>query len=157
MGFFGCDYLESSGTIFTEYRCRYSCRTLDSRTAQDICMTGRYVDCADYKNASRCFITTAVCLTLGKPDRCEELSTMRSFRDQWLRNQPGGPELIEDYYKTAPGIVEEIDRKPERKSIYEAIYRNYILPCVEHAKRKEFTESQRIYVRMVETLKAQYA
>ena len=52
---------------------------------------------------------------------------------------------------------EEIDRKPERKSIYEAIYRNYILPCVEHAKRKEFTESQRIYVRMVETLKAQYA
>lgn len=157
MALFGCDYLESSGGIFTEYRCKYSRQTLSSRTVQDICMTDRHTECADFKNASGCFITTAVCLTLGKPDFCEELRIMRSLRDQWLHNQPGGPELIEDYYRTAPGIVEAIDREPERKSIYEAIYREYILPCVEHAKQQEFTESQRLYVRMVETLKTQYA
>lgn len=157
MGLFGCDYLETIGAIFPEYRCKYSRQQLSSHTASDICMTSRYMDCADYKNASRCFITTAVCLTLGKPDRCEELSTMRMFRDEWLRNQPDGPDLIEDYYQTAPGIVEAIDREQERKSIYETIYRKYILPCVEHAREKDFAESKRIYVQMVNDLKVQYA
>lgn len=82
MGLFGCEYLETIGTFMPEYRCQYSRQTLSSRTAEDICMSSRYYDCADYKNASRCFITSAVCLTLGKPDCCEELSAMRMFRDE---------------------------------------------------------------------------
>ena len=118
MGLFGCEYLEMEGTIFTEYRCKYSRQRLDSRTATDICMSSRHADCEDYKNATRCFITTAVCLTMGKPDNCEELTLMRSFRDEWLRDQPDGEALIADYYKTAPGIVEKINQQPERKAIY---------------------------------------
>lgn len=157
MGLFGCDYLETVGTFLPEYRCKYSRQVLDSRTATDICMTSRYMDCSDYKNASRCFITSAVCLTLGKPDCCEELQTMRRFRDEWLRDQPNGTEMIEEYYKVAPVIVNSIDRHPDRLSIYQRIYQKYILPCVEHAKEKEFDESRRIYMQMVDTLKAQYA
>lgn len=157
MALFGCDYLETIGTFMPEYRCRYSRQTLSNRTAEDICMSSRYYDCADYKNASHCFITSAVCLTLGKPDCCEELSIMRMFRDEWLRNQPGGPEMIEEYYLVAPGVVERIDQQPDRLSIYKRIYQEYILPCVEHAKAKDFDESKRIYTQMVDTLKIQYA
>ncbi len=157
MGLFGgCDYLESEGSFFSTYRCKYSRQTLDSRTAQDICMTNRHMDCADYKNATRCFITSAVCITLGKSDHCEELTTMRAFRDEWLREQPGGVECIEEYYKIAPEIVAQIDKSPERKNIYADIYENYILPCVENARIKNFFESNRIYTKMVETLKAVY-
>ena len=156
MGLFGCEYLEMEGTIFTEYRCKYSRQRLDSRTATDICMSSRHADCEDYKNATRCFITTAVCLTMGKPDDCEELTLMRVFRDEWLRDQPDGAALIEDYYKTAPGIVEKINQQPERRDIYREIYQKYILPCVEGVKAKHFADSKRIYMDMVTTLKAQF-
>ena len=43
-----------------------------------------------------CFLTTAVCEYLGKADDCEELTTLRDYRDQWLAKQPGGVELIEE-------------------------------------------------------------
>ena len=156
MGLFGCEYLETHGTIFTEYRCKYSRQRLDSRTATDICMSSRYADCEDYKNATRCFITTAVCLTMGKPDNCEELRLMRFFRDGWLRDQPDGIALIKDYYQTAPAIVEKINQQPDRKAIYEEIYQNYILPCVESIKTERFADSKRIYINMVTNLKKQF-
>lgn len=156
MGLLGCDYLETEGGIFTEYRCRYSRQTLDSRTVQDICMTSRYTDCSDYQNASRCFITTAVCLSLGKPDNCEELTVMRLFRDEWLRNQPDGESLIVDYYNTAPDIVKQIDKEADRKNIYKVIYEDYILPCVDYAKSGNFAKSKIIYTAMVESLKEKY-
>lgn len=156
MGLFGCDYLETSGTIIVEYRCKYSRQVLSKRTAEDICMTNRHQDCSDYKNASRCFITTAVCLTLGKPDHCEELSAMRTFRDQWLRDQPGGSAIIEEYYATAPDIVSEIDKRSDRKAIYADIYEQYIKPCVANAKKEDYNECKRIYLDMVHSLKATY-
>lgn len=156
MGLFGCDYLEIIGTFLPEYRCKYSRQILMPHTAQDICMSRRYMDCADFKNASRCFITTAVCLTLGKSDNCEELSAMRWLRDGWLRNQPEGQILIENYYEVAPEIVASIDRKKDRLAVYETIYRKYILPCVEKVRAKEFAEGARIYMQMVNTLEKQY-
>ena len=82
---------------------------------------------------------------------------MRFFRDEWLRDQPDGKDLIEDYYKIAPDIVKKINQQPEHKAIYREIYRKYILPCVEGVKAKHFADSKRIYVDMVTTLKTQYA
>jgi len=114
------------------------------------------MDCADYKNASRCFITTAVCLTLGKPDSCEELSAMRLFRDEWLREQPGGPEKIEEYYRVAPDIVAEIDKRTDRIDIYRRIYDKYIKPCVEKVKTGCYEECNTIYTTMVNGLKSAY-
>ena len=153
MGLFGCDYLETIGTILPEYRCKHSRQQLSSNTARDICMTSRYVDCTDYKNASRCFITTATCLSAGKADNCEELTIMRLFRDEWLLNQPDGAYLIEDYYRTDPTKVEKINQQPDRTLIYATIYQKYILPCVQCAKEKRFNDSKRIYVDMVTTMK----
>lgn len=156
MGLFGCDYLETIGTFFPEYRCKYSRQTLSTHTAQDICMSSRYIDCADYKNAARCFITSAVCLTMGKPDNCEELCLMRFFRDEWLRRQPYGETMVEEYYQIAPQIVKKIDQQPNARSIYADIYQNYIVPCVSKIKERLFAESERIYIEMVNTLKNKY-
>ena len=44
----------------------------------------------------------------------------------------------------------------ERKAIYKEIYQKYILPCVKGVKAKRFSDSKRIYMDMVTTLKAQY-
>lgn len=156
MGIFGCDYLETRGTLFPSYYCKHSRQELTKNTAHDICMTNRYTDCADYKNASRCFVTTAVCLTMGKPDDCEELTVMRKFRDDWLRHRPGGAEQIEEYYKIAPGIVKKIDAESNRKAIYEGIYWEYIVPCVDNAEKGNYSVTRRVYTDMLDRLKHQY-
>lgn len=157
MALFGCEYLETRGNFFVEYVCGRTKKLLETRVAQDICLTNRCYECYDYKNASACFITTAVCLTLGKPDDCEELTEMRRFRDEWLRHQPDGVALIADYYQTAPTIVENINKTENRKAIWAKVYEDYILPCVEFAKRRDYAECQQAYISMVDDLKRQYA
>ena len=42
---------------------------------------------ATKRKGSICFITTAVCAYLGKPDDCDELNKLRNFRDTWLTRE----------------------------------------------------------------------
>ena len=65
-----------------------------------------------------CFITTAVCQELGKPDDCEELTAFRAFRDGYLRSRPDGEALIREYYNIAPGIVTCINTCSDRHASY---------------------------------------
>ena len=156
MTLFGCDYLETDGILFATHHCTFSKQELDSNTAHNICMTDRYIDCSDYKNASRCFITTAVCLDMGKSDNCLELSLMREFRDHWLIHQEWGRCLIDQYYAVAPDIVKAIDADPNRMEVYRDLYNHYIRPCVKCIVRHDFVECEAIYADMVESLEEKY-
>lgn len=154
MGLFGgCEYLETRGGIFSEYVCKYSHKQIDNRSAQDICMTNRYQECVDYKNAKGCFITTAVILSLGKPDDCDELQTIRKFRDTWLRLQPDGEKWIYEYKMIAPLIVKGIDSREDSRSIYSELYKNYIQPCVELIRNGYFHACFGVYKEMVNSLR----
>lgn len=62
-----------------------------------------------------CYITTAVCKSLGKADDCYELETLRNYRDQYLMEERHGVELVKEYYNTAPTIVKHIDRLEEKR------------------------------------------
>ena len=66
----------------------------------------------------RCYLTTACVNTKNLPDDCMELTVLRSFRDGYLVNQPGGKGEVQEYYRTAPKIVEVIDRQNNRDEIY---------------------------------------
>jgi hypothetical protein len=72
-----------------------------------------------------CFITTATCLALGKGDSCAELNVFRNFRDSWLLQQSDGIELVKDYYRIAPKIVNCIDLKRDQE-IYFSIWSKYL-------------------------------
>ena len=50
-----------------------------------------------------CFITTVCCEYKGLADDCEELTILRKFRDTYVPKQ-----LVKEYYKIAPKIVEII-------------------------------------------------
>jgi hypothetical protein len=50
-----------------------------------------------------CFLTTACCEYKGLPDDCEELETLRHFRDTYVPH-----ELVEAYYQKAPFIVKKV-------------------------------------------------
>ena len=96
-----------------------------------------------------CFLTTAVCEYLGKADDCEELTTLRAYRDQWLAKQPGGLELIEEYYEIAPGIVRAMKDSPNYGELCEELLSRYIRPCLALIDEGRNEECKRLYIEMV--------
>ncbi len=78
-----------------------------------------------------CFITTAVCSSLGKEDDCAELNTLREFRDGWLSETSEGKAKICEYYLFAPMIVSAIDQSSDKQAVYSEIWQNHLSPCLE--------------------------
>ena len=107
------------------------------------------------KNDS-CFITTAVCGSLQKPDDCYELTSFRTFRDGWLSAQPDGAALIDEYYAVAPPIVRAIDALPDAKEIYRGIWDKYLAPCLVMLEAKNMRGCKETYVKMVRDLQARF-
>ena len=81
-------------------------------------------------NSSGCYLTTACVTARGLGDRCEELQTLRSFRDGYLAKQPHGAKEICRYYQMAPGIVTAINQRGDRKAIWDEVYTDLVAPCV---------------------------
>lgn len=101
-----------------------------------------------------CFITTATIQSLGKEDDCYELSTFRTFRDTYLKQV--APNLIEQYYKIAPKIVEKIDNFEDSNQIYLQIWQNYLLTCLKLIEAKKNSEAVYLYQKMVNNLSEKY-
>ncbi|HPS31462.1 MAG TPA: hypothetical protein PLZ43_14500, partial [bacterium] len=95
---------------------------------------------------------TAVCDFNNRPDDCLELNILRWFRDNWLINQHDGKELIEEYYRIAPKIVEKINNEKNHESIYKNIETVYINKCIKHIEQKEYFAAKMLYIEMVNHL-----
>lgn len=108
------------------------------------------------KKKGFCFITTAVCENSGKPDDCYELTLLRQFRDNWLFEQRDGEELIKEYYATAPDIVLEIDKSPDRDREYKRILKEYIEPCIKLIELSAYDTCKKLYMQMVYELKNKF-
>ena len=89
--------------------------------------------------SSGCYLTTACCEYLGLSDDCPELEALRHFRDGYLKNYPHGQEIIDLYYRDAPGIVERINRLDNKKEIYLSVYERIkeILQLLSEDKSKD--------------------
>ena len=103
-----------------------------------------------------CFITTAVCQELGKPDDCAELTAFRAFRDGYLASQPDGEALIREYYNIAPGIVTCINTCSDRHATYARIREQYLAPCYEDLLAGRNASCKSRYVQMVRDLEREY-
>jgi hypothetical protein len=88
---------------------------------------------------------------MGLPDDCEELITLRRFRDNYLINQINGKEAIELYYAVAPTIVRRISRDNDSKEILQGIY-EVITDCVHAIKSGNFEEAFHMYATMTAAL-----
>ncbi len=100
---------------------------------------------AGRRRGKRCYLTTATCQTMGLPDHCEALNTLRGFRDDILMQTPQGCRDVDQYYQVAPRIVEAIDQHPDAASIYQAIYHQTVRPSVEAIKRGQHQSAYEIY------------
>ncbi|WP_449619511.1 GTPase family protein [Robertmurraya sp. Marseille-Q9965] len=99
-----------------------------------------------------CYITTATMNFLNKPDNCYELNTFREFRDNWLAKQPDGNELISQYYKIAPKIVDLIDNSPDKERVYNQIWTDYLSKCLVLIEKNHYIECRDLYMEMVHHL-----
>jgi hypothetical protein len=103
-----------------------------------------------------CYITTACTQQLGKGDNCDELQTLRQFRDGYLLRRPGGRGEVDLYYTHAPAIVREINASENGDAIYTHIYRNMILPVLDLVKTGQHAEAAACYRLFTEGLYQQF-
>ena len=105
------------------------------------------------KSTSGCYLTSACTKARGLPDNCEELTILRKFRDEWLKNQMEGEKDIKEYYAFTPFIVEEIDKKTNAGLIYEKIYKELVVTCVNLIKENKNDEAYKFYKNYTRKLK----
>ena len=121
------------------YACRKSGKDVDEDTYYKYCRNYDYGDCPIYKGKlpsenGNCYLTSACVEAKGLPDDCDELTTLRHFRDSYLAASKEGQLDIEHYYKVAPSIVSEIKNTENSAEILNEIYNALVLPCVELIK-----------------------
>lgn len=102
-----------------------------------------------------CFITTAVMKHMADQfdDNCDELTTLRNFRDTYLAKLPEGPELIQQYYETAPELVIKVSTRSDAAPIWNTLHRHFISPAVTQIKEGKNEEAFNTYVNMINWLK----
>ena len=133
--------------IVTEWNARFTKYHIGTATFEEI--KGGF-------KTKLCYITTAVCESLGKPDDCYELQMLRQYRDQYLAAQEDGAMLIDTYYDIAPTIVTRINKCEDAKQIYQDIYQTYLNPCIQTMEQNENEKCKEIYVSMMNCLREEY-
>lgn len=104
-------------------------------------------------SSSSCFLTSACVSAKGLPDNCDELTTLRKYRDEYLSQSTDGKALIEEYYRIAPSIVKQIELAPNKLAIYDQLYTD-ILECVHLIKNNLFIEARDRYIDLVHNTKS---
>ena len=122
--------------------------TLQSSTYEDVL--------GGFKKGILCYITTAVCEYQHKPDDCYELMTLRDYRDHYLMQTDEGRQLVEEYYDIAPRIVWAIGMQPDAADIYDALYEEYLMPCIHYVENGQNEDCKKLYVDMVRGLEEKY-
>ena len=103
-----------------------------------------------------CYLTSACVAARGLSDHCEELQTLRSFRDGYLASQPGGRSEIEQYYATAPAIVEAINKSSTAAAVWNAVYEELVKPCVQMIHANQNAQAHQLYKSYANKLASQY-
>ncbi len=73
-----------------------------------------------------------------------------------MRFLPDGENTIAEYYRIAPPIVNVVDSKPDKDSIYKSIYET-VKRCVTFVKANKNEEAFIEYTNMMADLKSKYS
>lgn len=123
---------------------------------------GQQIQAADYESIQNgfknklCFVTTAVCQGLKKPQNCREIVLMKHYRDDYLANLEDGDALIREYYDIAPTIVKRIAKEAFPEEKYRYLWNAYISKCVSFVENGEKERCRDLYETMMSELKEEY-
>lgn len=99
-----------------------------------------------------CFITTAVCKYMNKPDDTWELQALRAFRERKMLESPESRALLGRYEEVAPEVVAWIARHQDKAAVHAMLLEEFIIPSAENAKAGRDLEARRLYVTMMNWL-----
>lgn len=103
-----------------------------------------------------CYITTAVCNSLGKGDACYELELLRGYRDSYLLSQEEGADIVNEYYDIAPTIVNRINKREDADMIYRQVWEKYLSRCISMIENDNREACKELYTEMVRELQGKY-
>ena len=92
---------------------------------------------------------------MGKADNCAELTTLRNFRDNFMRADETLSALVDEYYRIAPQIVEKINQSAEKDNHYNYIF-GVINRCIALIADGKNSDAVQEYQTMVLTLKQKF-
>lgn len=101
-----------------------------------------------------CFITTIVCKMLNYPDDCELLTTLRGFRENYLKQSTKGQMLLQEYDQIGPIISERLKEESALKAVF--LTKTYLIPCALDIKKENYAEAISCYKAMVQELISEY-
>lgn len=144
----GCKYIDPNSRSGYKWYCSYY------RSYED---PDKLRECTHFQSDSSsgggCFLTSACCEYMGLADDCKELTTLRNFRDTYLKPTQDGNALVEEYYKIAPSIVEKINAHSKKGEILKDIYTQVCKICdmIESGKHDDAVKA---YTQMVKDTQA---
>lgn len=100
-----------------------------------------------------CYLTTAMCDILHKPDDCFELEALRGFRENYLRRTSQGVELLKEYDEIGPRIASKLLAANHREEIAKTMLADFILLAIEKIQQEKNEEAVIIYQNMVTWLR----
>jgi hypothetical protein len=92
-----------------------------------------------------CFLTTAAVDHMNEKDDGEVLSTLREFRDTYMKKNKDKSKDVAWYYDNAPKIVAAIDARQDAKSLYTKMYNRYIKKAYRQIKSGDLEEAYTTY------------
>lgn len=110
---------------------------------------------SDSSSSSICYLSTACIEYAGLSDNCDELNTLRFFRDNYIAHLPDGKSILEDYYTHAPIIMQNIKNLPNYEYVIKRIY-EIVLEAVLYIKNKDYSKAMKCYSEMYIDLKDNY-
>jgi hypothetical protein len=100
-----------------------------------------------------CFLTTVCVNHMGLNDNCHELEVLRNFRDNYMRKQNNGDELIAEYYQIGPAIVSIINDSEFKDVILSNMYRDLVKPSINLIEQNKLEEALHYYIDFTLALK----
>jgi hypothetical protein len=97
-------------------------------------------------SSSGCWLTTACMEYAGLPDDCQQLATLRSFRDSYVKSRADGAALIAEYCQFAPLILRAISTRPDKRRLYSLIFKS-VTRAVVLIERHDFAGAVKVYSR----------
>lgn len=103
-----------------------------------------------------CFLTTACVRSKNLPDNCDELETLRAFRDSFMMFTTQGRSEVKAYYKIAPALVEAINSLPDADEIWNSLFDRVIVPAVDLIKHNKLDDAYKLYKNCVLQLQTHF-
>lgn len=98
-----------------------------------------------------CFITTAACEHFGLADDCDELQTLRSFRDKVMLKSDNWKDDVKAYYELARELTPKLSTIRDQE-FWNKVF-SYIKTSVAHIKNNAHQEAYDTYKSLIEFVK----